>query len=187
MSLPDDRPSRQPTSQIAGNRAALFITCDVIEPINGNVEEPARQERYQQGKGTGKCRSLSFTPSSRRRKNPSRRCAAMQEKFGFLPNVMGTMAENPVLLNGFAAQLRKLPWRQLRRVREAGVAAHQCGHAQMPVDRCGSLHLCDRGRRARRATSRRSATASCPKNPKYAALSAITKTLIEKQRQCDRG
>ena len=27
----------------------------------------------------------------------------MLEKFGFLPNVMGTMAENPVLLNGFAA------------------------------------------------------------------------------------
>jgi alkylhydroperoxidase family enzyme len=27
----------------------------------------------------------------------------MQEKFGFLPNIMGTMAENPVLLNGFAA------------------------------------------------------------------------------------
>ena len=27
----------------------------------------------------------------------------MQQKFGFLPNIMGTMAENPVLLNGFAA------------------------------------------------------------------------------------
>src|ERR1700676_5731622 len=27
----------------------------------------------------------------------------MQEKFGFLPNIMGTMAENPVPLNGFAA------------------------------------------------------------------------------------
>src|SRR5260370_18311732 len=27
----------------------------------------------------------------------------MQQKFGFLPNILGSMAENPVLLNGFAA------------------------------------------------------------------------------------
>ena len=27
----------------------------------------------------------------------------MKQKFGFLPNIMGTMAENPTLLNGFAA------------------------------------------------------------------------------------
>jgi hypothetical protein len=26
----------------------------------------------------------------------------MKQKFGFLPNIMGTMAENPILLNGFA-------------------------------------------------------------------------------------
>src|SRR5258708_17744896 len=27
----------------------------------------------------------------------------MQQKFGFLPNILGSIAENPVLLNGFAA------------------------------------------------------------------------------------
>ena len=27
---------------------------------------------------------------------------ALEQKFGFLPNVMATMAGNPVLLNGFA-------------------------------------------------------------------------------------
>src|SRR5260370_1751393 len=54
-------------------------------------------------KGTGKCRNLSFTPSSRRPKSPSRRCAGCRRSSGFCRTSWGTMAENPVLLNGFAA------------------------------------------------------------------------------------
>ncbi|WP_296739571.1 carboxymuconolactone decarboxylase family protein [Mesorhizobium sp.] len=106
--------------------------------------------------------------------------AALKERFGFLPNVMATMANNPVLLNGFAnafgsfhggsfdeiekqvllltnAVTIKCPWT---------VAAHSTfaiedGIAESEVEaiRQGKL----------------------PKNPKYAALSALTKALIEKK------
>lgn len=103
---------------------------------------------------------------------------ALEEKFGFLPNVMATMANNPVLLNGFAnafgsfhggsfdeiekqvllltnAVTIKCPWT---------VAAHSTfaiedGIAESEVQaiRAGGL----------------------PRDPKYAALSALTKALIE--------
>ena len=102
----------------------------------------------------------------------------MQEKFGFLPNVMGTMAENPVLLNGFAASFGsfhggsfdecekqvllltnavtlKCPWT---------VAAHSTFAIEDGLPESDV--------RAIRAGKLR-------KDPKYAALSAITKTLIE--------
>jgi alkylhydroperoxidase family enzyme len=105
---------------------------------------------------------------------------ALEQKFGFLPNVMATMAENPVLLNGFAgsfgsfhggsldecekqtllltnAVTLKCPWT---------VAAHSTfaledGMAESDVKaiRAGEL----------------------PEDPKYSALSAMTRTLIEKR------
>jgi alkylhydroperoxidase family enzyme len=102
----------------------------------------------------------------------------MLEKFGFLPNVMGTMAENPVLLNGFAASFGsfhggsfnecekqvllltnavtlKCPWT---------VAAHSTFAIEdgLPESDVRAIRAC-----------------GLPKDPKYAALSAITRTLIE--------
>jgi alkylhydroperoxidase family enzyme len=104
----------------------------------------------------------------------------MQEKFGFLPNIMGTMAESPVLLNGFAASFGsfhggsfnecekqvllltnavtiKCPWT---------VAAHSTfaiedgvEESEIKAIRAGKL----------------------PQDRKYAALSALTKALIEKR------
>ena len=105
---------------------------------------------------------------------------ALQQKFGYLPNVMATMAGNPVLLNGFAGSFGsfhggsfdecekqtllltnavtiKCPWT---------VAAHSTfaledGMSETDVKaiRAGRL----------------------PEDPKYAALSAITRALIEKR------
>jgi alkylhydroperoxidase family enzyme len=102
----------------------------------------------------------------------------MQEKFGFLPNIMGTMAENPVLLNGFAAcfgsfhggsfdecekqillltnaVMIKCPWT---------VAAHSTFAIEDGVSDSDVKAIRD-GR--------------MPKTPKYAALSEFTRTLIE--------
>ncbi len=99
----------------------------------------------------------------------------MQEKFGFLPNIMGTMAENPVLLNGFAASFGsfhggsfgeaekqillltnavtiKCPWT---------VAAHSTFAIEDGVSESDVKAIRDR---------------KLPKNPKYAALSELTKT-----------
>src|ERR1700721_2467176 len=79
-----------------------MITCDVIEPIHDDVEEPTRQEKYnRQRKQKMKKFIVHTIESAPEKSSPTLR--GMQEKFGFLPNVMGTMAENPVLLNGFAA------------------------------------------------------------------------------------
>src|SRR6202035_1913790 len=40
---------RQPTPS-RPERGLSMITCDVIEPIHGNVEEPTWQERYNKAK-----------------------------------------------------------------------------------------------------------------------------------------
>ncbi|MBZ9736305.1 carboxymuconolactone decarboxylase family protein [Mesorhizobium sp. CA18] len=105
---------------------------------------------------------------------------ALEEKFGFLPNVMATMANSPVLLNGFVATFDsfhggsfdeiekqvllltnavtiKCPWT---------VAAHSTFAIEDGIDE-GEVQAIRKGR--------------LPANPKYAALSALTKTLIEKK------
>ncbi|AMM16811.1 carboxymuconolactone decarboxylase [Burkholderia sp. PAMC 28687] len=111
---------------------------------------------------------------------------ALVEKFGFLPNVMATMAANPVLLNGFAGSFAsfhggsldecekqtllltnavtiKCPWT---------VAAHSTfaledGMAEADVNaiRAGKL----------------------PANVKYAALSGLSRALIEKRGNVSEG
>jgi alkylhydroperoxidase family enzyme len=102
----------------------------------------------------------------------------MQQKFGFLPNIMGTMAENPVLLNGFAASFGsfhggsfdecekqvllltnavsiKCPWT---------VAAHSTFAIEDGVSESDVKAI---------------RNGKLPKDPKYAALSEITKILLE--------
>jgi alkylhydroperoxidase family enzyme len=105
---------------------------------------------------------------------------ALAQKFGFLPNVMATMAENPVLLNGFAASFSsfhggsfnecekqillltnavtiKCPWT---------VAAHSTFAIEDGVD-AADVQAIRAGR--------------LPKHPQYAALSGIARALIEKR------
>ena len=102
----------------------------------------------------------------------------MQEKFGFLPNIMGTMAENPVLLNGFAATFGsfhggsfdecekqvllltnavtlKCPWT---------IAAHSTFAIEDGISE-GDIKAIRDGK--------------LPENRKYRALSQFTKTLME--------
>jgi len=109
---------------------------------------------------------------------------ALEQRFGFLPNVMATMAGNPVLLNGFVGSFGsfhggsfnecekqvllltnavtiKCPWT---------VAAHSTfaiedGIAESDVKAIRSGKL--------------------PEDPRYAALSRITRALIEKRGNVD--
>jgi alkylhydroperoxidase family enzyme len=102
----------------------------------------------------------------------------MQEKFGFLPNIMGTMAENPVLLNGFAATFGSFHGgsfdeceKQILLLTNAvtlqcpwTVAAHSTFAIEDGVSE-GDVKAIRAGK--------------LPQHPKYAALSQITKTLLE--------
>src|SRR5471032_751505 len=107
---------------------------------------------------------------------------ALEQKFGFLPNVMATMAGNPVLLNGFAgsfgsfhggsldecekqvllltnAVTLKCPWT---------VAAHSTFALEDGVA-ADEVHAIRAGR--------------LPADAKYAALSGVSKALIEQRGQ----
>ena len=103
---------------------------------------------------------------------------ALEERFGFLPNVMATMANNPVLLNGFVSSFGsfhggsfdeiekqvllltnavtiKCPWT---------VAAHSTFAIEDGIAESEVKAIRDGG---------------LPSDPRYAALSALTKALIE--------
>jgi alkylhydroperoxidase family enzyme len=105
---------------------------------------------------------------------------ALKERFGFLPNVMATMANSPVLLNGFVSSFGsfhggsfdeiekqvllltnavtiKCPWT---------VAAHSTFAIEDGIAQ-GEVAAIREGR--------------LPNDRKYAALSALTKALIEKK------
>jgi alkylhydroperoxidase family enzyme len=105
---------------------------------------------------------------------------ALEEKFGFVPNVMATMANNPVLLNGFAGSFGsfhggsfdeiekqvllltnavtiKCPWT---------VAAHSTFAIEDGIDESEVKAIRD---------------GKLPRDRRYAALSALTKALIEKK------
>src|SRR6202011_4298148 len=133
--------------------------------------EPVRQRSYHT-KGTGKCRNLSFTPSSRHPKSPSRRCAARDA------GEVRVFAEHPVLLNGFAATFGsfhggsfdecekqvllltnavtlKCPWT---------IAAHSTFAIEDGISE-GDIKAIRDGK--------------LPENRKYRALSQFTKTLME--------
>lgn len=102
----------------------------------------------------------------------------MNQKFGFLPNIMGTMAENPTLLNGFAAAFAsfhsgcfneaekqvllltnavflKCPWT---------IAAHSTFALEDGLSQSDVKALRD---------------GALPDDPKYAALSRLTTSLME--------
>ncbi|WP_158817675.1 carboxymuconolactone decarboxylase family protein [Methylocapsa sp. S129] len=106
--------------------------------------------------------------------------SGMQQKFGFLPNIMGTMAENPVLLNGFAASFGsfhgggfdeaekqillltnavalKCPWT---------IAAHSTFAVEDGVPESDVMAI---------------RNGKLPKDARYAALSEISKTLLERK------
>src|SRR5258708_6084719 len=102
----------------------------------------------------------------------------MQQKFGFLPNILGSMAENPVLLNGFAATFGSFHGGSFDECERQGflltnavtvkcpwtVAAHSTFAIEDGVSE-GDVNAIRDGK--------------LPKNTKYAALSGVTKALIE--------
>ena len=68
-----------------------FITCEVIEKL--------RVEPYRDGMMKTNTFTVHTIESAPEKSKPT--LQGMKQKFGFLPNIMGTMAENPTLLNGF--------------------------------------------------------------------------------------
>ena len=105
---------------------------------------------------------------------------ALAHKFGFLPNVMATMADNPVLLNGFAASFGSFHGgsfneceKQILLLTNAvtigcpwTVAAHSTFAIEDGVD-AADVQAIRAGR--------------LPRHPGYAALSGIARALIEKR------
>jgi alkylhydroperoxidase family enzyme len=108
----------------------------------------------------------------------------MQNKFGFLPNIMGTMAENPVLLNGFAGSFGSFHGGSLDEAEKQillltnavtlkcawTIAAHttfalEDGVPESDVEAIRSGKL--------------------PSSPKYAALARISKALLESKGNVD--
>lgn len=103
--------------------------------------------------------------------------SGMQQKFGFLPNIMGSMAENPVLLNGFAASFGSFHGggfneceKQILLLTNAvtlrcpwTIAAHSTFAVEDGVAESDVMAIRD---------------GKLPEDPKYAALSQISKALL---------
>jgi alkylhydroperoxidase family enzyme len=155
-----------------------MITCDVIEPIHGDVEEPTRQERYNKRQRKQKMQKfiVHTIESAPEKSRPTLR--GMQEKFGFLPNVMGTMAENPVLLNGFAASFGSFHGGSFDECEKQVLLLTNAVTLKCPwTVAAHSTFAIEDG--LPESDVRAIRAGKLPRDPKYAALSALTKTLIE--------
>jgi alkylhydroperoxidase family enzyme len=155
-----------------------MITCDVIEPIHDDVEEPTRQERYNKRQRKQKMQKfiVHTIESAPEKSRPTLR--GMQEKFGFLPNVMGTMAENPVLLNGFAASFGSFHGGSFDECEKQVLLLTNAVTLKCPwTVAAHSTFAIEDG--LPESDVRAIRAGKLPRDPKYAALSALTKTLIE--------
>jgi alkylhydroperoxidase family enzyme len=102
----------------------------------------------------------------------------MQEKFGFLPNIMGTMAENPVLLNGFAASFGSFHGGSLDECEKQVLLLTNAVALKCPwTIAAHSTFAIEDGVAEGDVEAMRDG--QLPKHPKYAALSEITKLLLE--------
>jgi alkylhydroperoxidase family enzyme len=104
----------------------------------------------------------------------------MQEKFGFLPNIMGTMAENPVLLNGFAAAFGSFHGGSFDECEKQVLLLTNAVTLKCPwTIAAHSTFAIEDGVAERDVKAIRDGKS--PDDRKYAALSQFTKTLMEKR------
>jgi alkylhydroperoxidase family enzyme len=105
---------------------------------------------------------------------------ALQQKFGFLPNVMATMAGNPVLLNGFAGAFGSFHGGSLDECEKQVLLLTNAVTIKCPwTVAAHSTFALEDGMRESDVKAIREGR--LPDDPKYAALSALSKALIEKR------
>ncbi|UCI08071.1 carboxymuconolactone decarboxylase family protein [Mesorhizobium sp. B1-1-8] len=119
---------------------------------------------------------LQTTESAPEKSKPTLK--ALEEKFGFLPNVMATMANNPVLLNGFAASFGSFHGGSLDEIEKQVLLLTNAVTIKCPwTVAAHSTFALEDGIAGSEVKAIREG--KLPKHPKYAALSALTKALIE--------
>lgn len=105
---------------------------------------------------------------------------ALTQKFGFLPNVMATMANNPVLLNGFAASFGSFHGGSLDECEKQTLLLTNAVTIKCPwTVAAHSTFALEDGMSEADVNAIRGG--KLPATPKYAALSSIAKALIEKR------
>lgn len=106
--------------------------------------------------------------------------SGMQQRFGFLPNIMGSMAENPVLLNGFAATFGSFHGGGFDEAEKQVLLLTNAVAFQCPwTIAAHSTFALEDGLSESDVEAIRAGKA--PKDPRYAALWEITKALFEKK------
>ena len=102
----------------------------------------------------------------------------LEQRFGFLPNVMATMAGSPTLLNGFAGSFGSFHAGSFNEAEKQTLLLTNAVTIKCPwtVAAHSTFALEDGMSPADVAAIR---DGKLPRDPKYAALSRITKTLIE--------
>jgi alkylhydroperoxidase family enzyme len=105
---------------------------------------------------------------------------ALEQKFGFLPNVMATMAENPVLLNGFAGSFGSFHSGSLDECEKQALLLTNAVTLKCPwTVAAHSTFALEDGMPERDVKAIRDG--NLPEDPKYSALSGMTRALIEKR------
>jgi alkylhydroperoxidase family enzyme len=105
---------------------------------------------------------------------------ALEQKFGFLPNVMATMANNPVLLNGFAAAFGSFHGGSLDECEKQALLLTNAVTIECPwTVAAHSTFALEDGMAPEDVQAMRQGR--LPAHPKYAALSRLTKALIERR------
>jgi len=105
---------------------------------------------------------------------------ALEQKFGFLPNVMGTMAENPVLLNGFAGSFGSFHGGSLDECEKQALLLTNAVTLKCPwTVAAHSTFALEDGMPESDVKAIREG--KLPDDPKYSALSGMTRALIEKR------
>jgi alkylhydroperoxidase family enzyme len=105
---------------------------------------------------------------------------ALKEKFGFLPNVMATMANNPVLLNGFVGSFGSFHGGSFNEIEKQVLLLTNAVTIKCPwTVAAHSTFAIEDGIAESEVKAIREG--KLPKDPKYAALSGLTKALIEKK------
>jgi alkylhydroperoxidase family enzyme len=173
-----------------------FITCDVIEPVCAiDVQQPLSvsndEERSAQQR---RCVAAGFNAKTRYQEmqrftlqtiesapEKSRSTLqALKQSLGFVPNVIATMANSPVLLNGFAGSFGSFHGGSLNEIERQVVLLTNAVAIKCPLTvAIHSTFAIEDGIAESEVKAVRDG--KLPEDPKYAALSALAKALIEKR------
>ena len=103
---------------------------------------------------------------------------ALEEKFGYLPNALATMANNPVLLNGFVGNFSSFHAGSFDEIEKQVLLLTNAVTIKCPwTVAAHSTFAIEDGIAASEVKAIREGR--LPKDPRYAALSVLTKALIE--------